>query len=199
MTRDERDLGYLLGQAHEQERGDHVGDYDHPHQAERDVEFLGQHQRTGPQSVHQQSAQQNCGSDTAWNADGDSRDESTALDSVVGSFRRNDATNIALAEKRLVFGALHGVGIGDPIDDRSPETGQHADISPDETAAQRQPPMLECIPYAIQNAAAFHLLLAARDRYVLGSRVPSAREFRTGQARRESVEAAPSDSSVPNV
>src|SRR3546814_10343620 len=66
------------------------------------------------------------------------RDEGAALLGVVGRLRPDDAADIALAELRAVLGALHGVGVGDPVDHRAADTGHDADQAADAVARSEE-------------------------------------------------------------
>src|SRR3546814_10445001 len=82
------------------------------------------------------------------------RDEGAALLGVVGRLRPDDAADIALAALRAVLGALHGVGVGDPVSHRAADTGHDADQAADAGAADDQPPVLQVLLDALGPAIA---------------------------------------------
>ena len=83
-----------------------------------------------------------------------SGDQRPAPQCVVRRFRSQHTAHIPLSELRRVPGSLHGVAIGHPADDGGAESGQHADVGADHTAADHQPPVLQGVAHAEHEPAA---------------------------------------------
>ena len=113
-----------------------------------------EHARAGPEAQHDERAHQHGRTHASGDAHGHRGDQRPAPQCAVRCFRSQHTAHIPLSELRRVPGSLHGVAIGHPADDGGAESGQHADVGADHTAADHQPPVLQGVAHAEHEPAA---------------------------------------------
>src|SRR4029079_9995618 len=89
------------------------------------------------------------------------RHQIAAVFSVVGAFRRDDAADIALAERlSSAFAGLRRMSVGEPIHDLRAEARNDAHPNADKAAAHNEPPFAQSIFGAVEETAfQWHRLL----------------------------------------
>ena len=131
MSWQESNFGDLAAQQHQQARCQNIRDSDVPDHAERQVQIDRKHVRTWLQTLNDQGAQQDSGAETSRYAESHRGNESTRSRCIVGCLRRYDATDVAFAERLFVPGTLHGMPVGDPVNDGPAEPRQNANVGAD--------------------------------------------------------------------
>ncbi len=96
---------------------------------------LVEQMRAGPQAVHQQGAEDDRGGGAARDAERQGRHHGGAGRGVVGGLGAGDATDVALAEPRLVPGPALGLVVADHRRDRAALGRQQADEGADAARA----------------------------------------------------------------
>ena len=142
------DAGEPLAAGQADQRADHMGERQAPHDRIGHVELLRQHVGAGREPVHQEGAQQDGHRGAGRNAERDGRHQVAALLGVVGAFRRDHAAHVAGAEGfRILLGAL-GIAIGDPVDHRRADARDGAEPGAENAATNHEPPVAADIAHA---------------------------------------------------
>ncbi len=146
-------VGHRLGQGENDQCGDDASHRQGQHQGKDHVFVIEQQARARFQPVQHHGAQEHGGFRAAGNAEGQRRDQRAAVLGVVGRFRGDDATDIALAIGDFRIGvALHLGRIAEERRHRAADAGHRADEGADGRACQHGGPVAEHVLDAVADA-----------------------------------------------
>ena len=150
---DTGEAGQGVGEEQAQAGAEDVGDGDAPHHGVGHVQAFGEHFGTRADPLDQEHPEQYGHGGAAGHAEGQGGDQGAALLGVVGALRRDDAADVARAER--VPGAALGLGcvpVGEPVHHRAAQTRGGAHPHAHGAGPQHQEPVAEGVPDACGHA-----------------------------------------------
>ncbi len=148
-----RDLGEKTAKRKAQGCAEDIGNDNAPHHRVSDVEIALEHFRPGHQPMNKERAEQDRHRRASRHSKRDSRNQCPAFFRVVGRFRRDEATHVALTEGFVrVFFAAQRMGIGKPADHGSAKSRNRADRRSDAAATDGEEPMAADVPQTLDHA-----------------------------------------------